>query len=239
MSKNISFPSSSSSNRTVKEMLPDEQPREKLVNYGSESLSNSELLAILLRSGSGKMNVIDMSRNLLTHFGGLRNLYRRSWQELKVIPGIARVKALTLEAVFELSRRIEVAELGDSITIRCPEDAQAYFGPKLRDLSKEVFMMGFLNAAKTLSGHQKISSGGATSTIVDVSEVLRQAILNEANSIIVLHNHPSGNPNPSKADINLTRRISKAGDMMGIPLDDHIIIAGKTYTSLRAEGHLN
>ncbi len=220
-------------------MLPDEQPREKLVNYGSESLSNAELLAILLRSGSGKVNVVDMSRNLLSHFGGLRNLYRRKWQELKIIPGIARVKALTLEAVFELSRRIEVAELGDTVTIRCPDDAHAFFGPRLRDLSKEVFMVGFLNAAKILVGHRKISSGGATSTIVDVAEVLRQAILNEANSIIVLHNHPSGNPKASKADINLTRRITKAGEMLGIPLDDHIIIAGNKYTSLRAEGHLN
>lgn len=238
MPKNISFDSSTTTQRTVKEMLPDEQPREKLVNYGSESLSNSELLAILLRSGSGKMNVLDMSRSVLEHFNGLRNLYRRTWKELTVIPGIARVKALTLEAAFELSRRIEVADLGDTISIRCPEDAQAFFGPKLRDLKQEVFMLGFLNAAKILTGHRKISSGGSTSTIVDVAEVMRQAILSDANSIIVLHNHPSGNPNASKADINLTHRIAKAGEMMGIPVDDHLIIAGNRYTSLRAEGYM-
>lgn len=225
-------------NRTVKEMQPDEQPREKLMQYGPESLSNAELLAILMRTGSGKMNVIQMCRALLDHFDGLRNVSRRSWQELKVIPGIAKVKAITLEAVFELSRRIQIADLGDQITIKCPEDAVAFFGPKLRDLTKEVFVVTFLNAAKIMSGYQKISSGGATATIVDPAEVMRQAILNEANSVILLHNHPSGNAKESRADVQLTNRISKSGKLLGVPVDDHIIIAGNDYVSLRAKGKM-
>ena len=225
-------------NRTVKEMQPDRQPREKLMRYGGESLSNAELLAILLRTGSRKMNVIRMAQTLLDHFGGLRRLARRNWQELKVIPGIADVKALTLEAVFELSRRIQVASLGEQIQVTSPQDAVAYFGPKLRDLTKEVFLVAFLNNAKIVTGYRKISSGGSTATIVDPAEVMRQAVMNEANSILLLHNHPSGNSNESKADIQLTKRIAEAGKLLGVPVDDHLIIAGDSYVSFKAKGLL-
>lgn len=223
-------------NRTVKEMRPDEQPREKLMNYGGESLSDAELLAILLRTGSRKMNVIQMCQALLDHFDGLRHLARKNWKALKVIPGIADVKALTLEAVFELSRRIQVASLGEQVQITSPPDAVAYFGPKLRDLTKEVFIVAFLNNAKYLTGYQKISSGGKKATIVDPAEVIRQAIMNEASSILLVHNHPSGDNNASNADKKLTNRLVKAGDLLGIPVNDHIIIAGDSYTSLRIEG---
>ncbi|HYW35120.1 MAG TPA: DNA repair protein RadC [Balneolaceae bacterium] len=225
--------------RTVKEMQPDEQPREKLMNHGGESLSDAELIAILLRTGSRKMNVIQMAQALIDHFGGLRYLARKGWQDLKVIPGMGKVKSLTLEAVFELSHRIEVATLGEQIQITCPEEAVAYFGPKLRDLTKEVFIVAFLNNAKIVDGYKKISSGGATATIVDPAEVMRQAVVNEANSVLLLHNHPSGNKKESRADIRLTQRIAKAGKLLGIPVDDHLIIAGDGFTSLKAKGLLN
>ncbi len=224
--------------RTVKEMNPDEQPREKLVNYGSESLSDAELLAILLRTGSRKMNVIQMAQALLDHFEGLRYLARRNWQDLKVIPGMGKVKSLTLEAVFELSRRIQVASLGEQVQVTSPEDAVAYFSPKLRDLTKEVFIVAFLNNAKVVMGYKKVSSGGSTATIVDPAEVMRQAVMNEANSILLVHNHPSGQNQESKADIKLTKRISKSGKLLGIPVDDHIIIAGDSFTSFRTKGLL-
>ncbi|MDZ7683641.1 MAG: UPF0758 domain-containing protein [Fodinibius sp.] len=113
--------------RTVKEMNPDEQPREKLTNYGSESLSDAELLAILLRTGSRKMNVIQMAQALLDHFDGLRYLARKEWQDLKVIPGMGKVKSLTLEAVFELSRRIQMASLGEQVQITSPERCRCLF----------------------------------------------------------------------------------------------------------------
>lgn len=239
MSEQEKFEADNFIKRTVKEMQPDEQPREKLTNYGAESLSDAELLAILLRTGSRKMNVIQMAQALLDHFDGLRYLARKSWQDLKVIPGMGKVKSLTLEAVFELSRRIQMASLGEQIQITSPGDAVAYFGPKLRDLTKEVFMVAFLNNAKIVTGYKKVSSGGSTATIVDPAEVMRQAVMNEANSILLLHNHPSGNNNESKADIQLTNRIAKSGKLLGIPVDDHIIIAGDGYTSFRAKGLLN
>ncbi len=236
MSDQETFEANDYLKRTVKEMRPDEQPREKLMNYGGESLSDAELLAILLRTGSPAMNVIQTSQAMLDHFGGLRNLSRRNWQELKIVPGIAGVKALTLEAVFELSRRIQVAALGEKIQITCPEDAVAYFGPKLRDLTKEVFIVAFLNNAKVVTGYKKISSGGSTATIVDPAEVIRQAVMNEANSVLLLHNHPSGQTAASKADIQLTKRLADAGKLLGIPVDDHLIIAGDGYTSFKEKG---
>ncbi len=238
MSEQETFEANDFLKRTVKEMQPDEQPREKLMNYGADSLSDAELLAILLRTGSRRMNVIQMSQALLDHFDGLRLMARKNWQSLKVIPGMGKVKALTLEAVFELSRRIQVASLGEQIQITSPNEAVAYFGPKLRDLTKEVFFVAFLNNAKVVMGYKKISSGGSTATIVDPAEVMRQAMMNEANSILLLHNHPSGQNKESKADIQLTKRIAESGKLLGIPVDDHIIIAGDNYTSFRAKGLL-
>ena len=219
--------------QSVREMQPDEQPREKLLKYGAESLSTAELFAILLRTGSKGMNVVDTSRALLDRFQGLRNLSRQDWQSLKIIPGIAKVKALTLEAVFELTRRIQMESLGDEIKISTREMAAAYFMPRLRDLQHEEFYVGFLNNSKVLTGYKKISSGGTTATVVEPSAVMRQAILNQANSILLVHNHPSGYLEASKADIRLTERLSDAGNMLGIPVVDHIIIAGDGYISLR------
>lgn len=219
--------------RAVREMMPDEQPREKLLKYGPESLSNAELLAILLRTGSKGMNVVDTSRALLDRFRGLRNLSKQDWQSLKVIPGIAKVKALTLEAVFELTRRIQMESLGDEVKITTPEMAAAYFMPRLRDLKHEEFYVAFLNNSKILTGYKRISSGSTTATVVEPSEVMRQAILNQANSILLVHNHPSGYLKESQADITLTNRLSEAGKMLGVPVIDHIIVAGDGYISLR------
>ncbi len=224
--------------QSVREMRPDEQPREKLLNYGPESLTEAELLAILLRTGSKGMNVLDTSKALLDHFNGIRNLSRADWQALKIIPGIAKVKAITLEAVFELSKRIQMASMGDKIQITSPQDAFTFFSPRLRDLRHEQFIVAFLNNSKILTGYKKVSSGSSTATVVDPAEVVRQALLNHANSILLVHNHPSGYAKESAADINLTKRISNASELLGIPVDDHIIIAGDRYVSLRSKGIL-
>jgi len=221
--------------KSVREMNPDAQPREKLLKYGADSLSNAELLAILLRTGSQKMNVIQTAHALLDHFNGLRNLARQDSESVKVIPGIAKVKAITLEAIFELSRRIQQASLGEKIVITSPEDAAAYFMPIMRDLTQEQFLVAFLNNAKVLTGFKKISIGNRTGTIVDPADVMRKAILHHANTILLVHNHPSGHAKASKADIRLTKRISNVSKELGIPVDDHIIIAGDMYVSLRNE----
>jgi DNA repair protein RadC len=219
--------------RSVKEMSPELQPRERLKKYGAESLSDAELLAILLRTGTRGMSVVDVSHALLMKFDGLRNLTRQNWQSLKIVPGIAGVKAITLVAVFELSRRIQMSSLGKQVTIRSPEDAAAVFIPRLRDLHHEEFYVAFLNNSRIMTGMKKISSGGSTSTIVDVAEIARQAVMNRANSVLLAHNHPSGYAKESAADIHLTKRVAEALKIMGIGLDDHIIIAGDQFISLR------
>ncbi len=221
--------------RSVRDMLPEEQPREKMLKYGVDSLSEPELLAILLRTGSKGMNVLDTSRALLDHFGGLRGLSKKDWQSMMVIPGIAKIKAITLEAVFELSRRVQVASLGEEIKMVTPEIAAAYFMPKLRDLSHEEFYVAFLNNSKLLLGYKRISTGGSTSTIVEPAEVMRQAVLNQANSIILVHNHPSGYLKESKADIMLTKRLCESGRLLNIPVIDHIIIAGNGFISFKSK----
>lgn len=223
------------SGRSVREMQVDEQPREKLLKYGADSLSDAELLAIILRTGTRSLNVIEMSRALMQHFKGLRNLSRQSWQSLMVIPGVAKVKAITMQAMFELSRRMQIASLGDEVKITSPELAAAYFIPLLRDLTHEEFYVGFLNNSKVLTGYKKISSGGSTATIVEPAEVLRQAILHQANSILLIHNHPSGQLKESSADLLLTRRISESGRLLGIPVTDHIIVAGNDFISFKSK----
>lgn len=220
----------------VRDLANDEQPRERLARYGAECLSNSELLAILMRTGSRRMNVIDTSRELLTHFGGLHKLMRKSWRELRVIEGVADVKAITLEAAFELSRRLQSQTSEKVLFFRSPEDVASCFGPRLRDLQTEQFIVVFMNSAKAVTGQHIISKGSKTATIVDPAEVMRQAIMNESNSIIIVHNHPSANCRASKADIAITRKLITAGKMLDISVDDHIIIAGYEYLSMKSEG---
>jgi DNA repair protein RadC len=207
----------------VKEMDPSDKPREKLMKNGANSLSESEL----------RMNVLDLGRWVLMQAGGLRQLTRKNWAELAMEPGIGSAKAVTLEAVFELGRRVQQTKLGDRPKIRSPQEAAAYFRPKIMDLNKEVFIVAFLNNSKILTGSRRISEGGMTATVVDPAEVYRQAILNNAASIIVAHNHPSGMVGESHADRLLTRRLHEVGRILGVPLDDHIIIAGDTYLSFR------
>ncbi|MEX0685816.1 MAG: DNA repair protein RadC [Balneolales bacterium] len=222
--------------RAIKNLSTDEQPQEKMQALGATSLSDAELLAILLRTGTKEMNVLETSRTLLDNFGGLRPMARKSWEELKVIKGIGKVKGITLEAVFEIARRLQIASADEKIVLKSPEAVAAYFGPKLRDLRKEVFIVVFLNAAKIMTGHRTISMGGVTATIVEPAEVMHQAIINDAHTIVVLHNHPSGNATASQSDIQLTQRLVKAGKILGVVLEDHIIIAGYDYVSLREKG---
>lgn len=237
MESNIHFDEAAPSfTRVVKDMPADDQPREKLMRLGPEALSETELIAIILRTGLPGTNVIDVSRLLLEQSGGLHRLARRGWLHLKQMPGIGAVKAVTLEAALELSRRLERWEPGATVQFRSPQDVAKYFGPSLRDLRKEVFVIAFLNARKVMIGFERISVGGQTATVVDPAEVMRQAILHDAHSIIALHNHPSENARASDADLALTRRLIEVGHLMGIALEDHVIIAGYDHLSLRMQG---
>jgi DNA repair protein RadC len=222
----------------IKNLLFDEQPREKLANYGPETLTDAELLAILLRSGTTEMNVLDTSRMLIENHGGFTKLARSNWKELCSIKGIGKVKALTLLAAFEIGRRMN-ADFGDEeIILTQPTAVYKFFGPRLRDLDKEVFIVAYLNNSKRLIGYDKVSIGSSNATIVDNSEIFRLAILNKAMSLVLVHNHPSGNTNPSQADIRLTKKLKDTGLLVGIPVVDHVIICGAKFYSFVENGTL-
>lgn len=222
--------------RLVKDMPPDEQPREKLQKHGATVLSDAELLAILLRTGTSEMNVIDTARFLLEQTGGLHHLARKEWKDICTIKGIGATKSVTIIAALEMGRRLQTESMEEKVFFKSPDDVYSFFGPKLRDMRKEVFIVAFMNAAKRLIGFERTSIGGQTATIVDPAEIIRLSILNESHSIILVHNHPSGNATASQADIQLTKRLAEAGKLVGVPVDDHVIIAGYEYVSLRSKG---
>ena len=222
----------------IKDWPKGERPREKLIKHGCESLSDAELLAILLRTGSGKVTAVDLARELLRAFGSLHQLGSRTHQELTKYHGLGEVKAVSLLASFELWRRTAAAPQADLIRITSPEDVVRKYQPLLRDLKHEVFKVLLLDSANQLLREIKVSDGILNSSLVHPREVFRPAILEPAASVILLHNHPSGNPEPSSEDLQITKQIVEAGKVIGIPVHDHIIITPHAFTSFAERGLL-
>ncbi|MCC7439687.1 MAG: DNA repair protein RadC [Armatimonadetes bacterium] len=223
---------------TVKDWQPSEQPRERLMNLGALALSDAELLAILLRTGRQGEDVLQLSRRLVNSFSNLTELSRRDYRELQNITGIGPTKAVTLAAAFELGRRVKSAAFTSRPTITSPADAAGFIGPRLRDLQKEQFHVLMLNTANQVIRTEMVSEGNLNSSIVHPREVFRTAIIESAAAIIGVHNHPSGNPTPSREDINITRQLVEAGKIIGITFHDHLIIAGEEYVSLAEQGYV-
>jgi len=216
----------------VKELPLDDRPREKLILRGAQSLSDAELIAILLRTGKKGMNVIEVARSLLKKHGNIAYLASRSLQVLKQTDGIGKDKAATLIAAFELSKRIGFYEKTFyEKRITSPEEVAEVFIPLLRNELKEKFFVICLNTANKIIKYEMISEGNLDSSVVHPREVYKVAIENNSKSIILLHNHPSGNAEPSNEDLAITKKISEAGKILDIPVFDHIIIAENNYVS--------
>lgn len=228
-----------SSSGTVKELPLQEQPREKLMSLGPKSLTDAELLAILLRTGSTKMNVLDTSRHLLKQHGGLLFLYRKNWQELAKIIGIGPIKALTLEAAFELGRRVQQKNLSERSQFASPASVAEFFIPLMRDSAIELFYVLCVDNQNRMITYKKVAEGTKSACGVDVADILKEPILSNAPGIFILHNHPSGALKASQADIVLTKRVQSAAKVMGIKVLDHIIIAGNEYLSFAHEDLLH
>jgi DNA repair protein RadC len=174
---------------------------------------------------------------LLQSYGSLHAVSQRNPKELTRIQGIGPAKAAKLTAAFEAGRRVESQRQRDERTqVTCPDDVAGVYGPLMRDLTKEVFKVVHLNTANVIIGDYTVSEGGLSSSVVEPRGVFEQAILDDAAAVICLHNHPSGNPEPSREDIRITRQLAEAGDTMGIPVHDHLIIAGTEHTSLAERG---
>jgi len=220
----------------IKDWPESERPREKLINLGVDKLSDAELLAIILRAGSGKITAVDLAKRLLIEYSGLIPLSCVSISELKKLKGIGNTKAVTLVASFEIGKRI--ASGGDikKIKLTSPENVAEYFIPSMWNLKKEIFKIVLLDSNNQIIKDVQISEGSLNSSIVHPREVFKPAILESSASIILIHNHPSGSIEPSSDDIEITKKIIETGKIIGINVYDHIIIGGKKFTSLANMG---
>lgn len=216
----------------LKELNIEERPRERLIAKGSSALGNAELLAILLRTGSGNKNVLEMSHELLAAAGSLTELSAMSIDKMQAIGGIGKNKAATVTAAFELGRRF--AAEGSRSPCRAITNASQIFSimfPVLKGIDHEECWILYLNRANHILYKEKVSTGGLSSTTIDTNSILRKAIEKKADGIILVHNHPSGNPQPGKADVLETERLKKAAETFSISMLDHVIISDSGYYS--------
>ena len=222
----------------VRELPPDERPRERLKRLGPEALTTSELIAILFRTGSRKSGAQDVAQRLLARFGDLERLARASLEELCEVEGVGEVKAMEVKAALELGRRLAGFTGEEKPVIRSPEDASALFMSDFTGLDKEHFRAVLLNTKNHVLKTVEISVGSLDSSLVHPRECFRPAVAASAASIILLHNHPSGDPEPSADDIAITKRLKEAGKNLGIDVLDHIIFGHGTFVSLKEKGVL-
>ncbi|MFQ6136197.1 MAG: DNA repair protein RadC [Candidatus Hydrothermarchaeales archaeon] len=221
----------------IKDLPEEERPRERLVKFGAEALSTSELLAIILRSGSPGCTVIELSNKLLSRYdGNLKSLFSATVNELSEIDGIKMAKAAQIKACFELGKRLAAFTENVKPVIQKPEDVASLFMSEMRYLDKEYFKGLFLDSKNKILKEETISIGSLNANIVHPREVFKRALSYSAASIVLVHNHPSGDPSPSNNDIEITEKLIVAGKLMGIELLDHIVIGDGQFKSLKREG---
>jgi len=224
-------------NFPIKDWPELERPREKLIKKGSEYLSDCELLAIILRTGIGnrkeKYSALDLAKKILAGSGSLKDLFELSFPELLKINGIGRAKAAQIIAALELGKRAISEKNGNNMSFRCSEEVANYYIPLLKDLKKEQFRVLLLDIKNRVIKEVLISQGSLTSSIVHPREVIKPVIKDSAASVIFIHNHPSGDPEPSTDDIEITNRLCKSCGILGINVLDHIIVAESGYFSFK------
>ena len=223
----------------IKSWAEEDRPREKLMQKGRAALTDAELIAILLGSGTTRLTAVDVGKLMLQAVeGDLNELARLSMKQLCRHPGIGPAKAITVMAALELGRRRKEASPSQRLTITCSRDIHNLVRPQLQDLPHEEFWVVLLNRANVVMRQEKISSGGVAGTVADPKLIFKQALENLASSIILVHNHPSGNRQPSAADIALTKKLKEAGNFLDLPVLDHLIYTDLGYYSFADEGLL-
>ncbi len=221
----------------IKSLPSFEQPREKFIRKGFSYLTDTDLLALIISSGRKDQSAIDISRILLSQFNNsLRDMARSSHPELMRVNGIGEVTALKIAASFELGRRKDINNQPEEIKITSSEGAYMLLRPQMEDLTYEVFKIILLNRSNRVIKVIELSKGGVSGTVVDAKLVFKKALDHLASSIILCHNHPSGNLNPSEADKRLTKTLIKAGEVLSLKVIDHLIISYKGYYSFADEG---
>lgn len=221
----------------LKNLPESERPYERFLALGAEALSDAELLAIILKTGTKDFTSLDLARNLLSRCqGNLLNLYELSYKELTEQKGIGPVKAIQLKAVAELSCRIARTRRGYQLQMNNPKTIAEYFMEDMRHRRVEVFKGAFFDAKCNYLGEEQISNGSLSFAYVSPMELFRKALLKNAVMMVILHNHPSGDPSPSEEDVAFTERIAQGARLLGLTLADHIVIGDNRYYSFR-ENH--
>lgn len=229
---------------TVHDIPKEERPRERLKHYGASSLSSHELLAIILGSGIQGESVLTLSQRLLSEFGSLKNVFNASMQDLLKVNGIGPAKASQLLACFEIARRtikeasLEEKEKLNSKPVISPDDIIELLRSKISDFNKEQFLVVSFDTRQKVIGVDNVSTGTVNTSLVHPRETFSSAIKHIAASVIVAHNHPSGDTEPSEEDIKITKRLTEAGKIIGIELLDHIIVTRTNYFSFKEHGLL-
>jgi len=232
--ENVNKPSTS-----IKNWAIDDRPREKLLAKGATALSNSELLAILLNNGSKNKSAVELAREILKlGDDNLNELGKLSLTDFKQVKGIGEAKSITIAAALELGRRRHASFALEKPVVKSSRDIAQYLQTTLKDYNYEVFAVVFLNRANKINHFEIISKGGITGTVADPRIILKKALEEDATSIVLCHNHPSGNLHPSRADEELTKKIKDAAAYFDIKIIDHIIVSEEGFYSFADEGIL-
>ena len=221
---------------TIHDLANNERPRERLANIGAPSLSDSELLAIILRIGGRKESVLELSRRILLEFGGFADLAKTSIEQLTAIKNVGLTKAVTIKAMCEIGLRISFGGEERSSVIKTPEDIYRLLKKDLYVEGKEILYLVSLDSRHRVIAKDIVSVGTVNETVVHPREIYKQALSRNAVSIVLVHNHPSQDINPSAEDILVTEKIVQAGKVMGISLIDHVVVSDNGYCSLKALG---
>ncbi len=223
-------------NMTVKELPDTERPYEKCLMYGAEALTDAELISVIIRTGSRGERCVDLAHRILNAGpDGLLNLLQLDIKQLTKIHGIGNVKAVQLKCVGELAKRIASTRRRQQVVLESPESIASYYMERMRHETQEILMLAMFDSKSMLIGEKVVSVGTSNAALISAREIYRMALQEHAVYIVILHNHPSGNPEPSREDIQVTRKIKQSGEILDILLMDHIIIGDNRYFSFREQ----
>ena len=228
--------------KSIKEWPEDERPRERLLKVGADGLSTAELIAIIIKTGGRDKSALELAREVLMHFSSLKEVEAAAVAEFTNIKGIGSAKIAQIKAAFELGRRLLKSDQDTGLTspmFRNSREVYEYFRPGFYGLKKERFLCALLDTKNRVFKESIVSEGTLTSSLVHPREVFRDAIKEAAASVLFVHNHPSGDPTPSRDDIDITKRLVETGKVIGINVIDHIVIADGTYLSLMEKGYMS
>lgn len=223
-------------NMTVKELPDTERPYEKCLMYGADALTDAELISVIIRTGSRGERCVDLAHRILNAGpDGLLNLLQLDVKQLTKIHGIGNVKAVQLKCVGELAKRIASTRRRQQVVLESPESIASYYMERMRHEVQEILMLAMFDSKSMLIGEKVISVGTSNAALISPREIYRTALQEQAVYIVILHNHPSGNPEPSREDVQVTRKIKQSGEILDILLMDHIIIGDNRYFSFREQ----